>query len=111
MIHVLDRLYKIQNKLASEGLFATRMPVVLSVLLRYCANPLVKDSHINAFPHSLLFGGDDQKTGLLPEFGGIEDAEIGDQFGVVLIHHQLIAVLGMLGDNHSSWSPWCGQSG
>ena len=47
MVHVLDRLYKIQNKLASEGLFATRMPVVLSVLLRYCANPLVKDSHIN----------------------------------------------------------------
>ena len=47
MVHVLDRLHKKQKKLASEGLFATRMPVVLSVLLRYCANPLVKDSHIN----------------------------------------------------------------
>ena len=49
MVHVLDRLHK--KKLASEGLFATRMPIVLSVLLRYCANPLVKDSHIPTLTH------------------------------------------------------------
>ena len=51
MVHVLDRLHKKQKKLASEGLFATRMPVVLSVLLRYCANPLVKDSHFPTLTH------------------------------------------------------------
>ena len=51
MVHVLDRLHIKQKKLASEGLFATRMPVVLSVLLRYCANPLVKDSHIPTLTH------------------------------------------------------------
>ena len=50
MVHVLDRLHKKQKKLASEGLFATRMPVVLSVLLRYCSNPLVKDSRNGSAP-------------------------------------------------------------
>ena len=45
----------------------------------------------------MLFGGDDQETGLLPEFGGVEDAEVGDLLGVVFVHHQFVAVFGMAG--------------